>query len=57
LEDEDGEWDDNIKMDLKERGWEGMNWTYLAQNRNQTQSLNVVMTLASFINYRDFLTP
>jgi hypothetical protein len=24
-------WNYNIKMDLKEIGWEGMDWVYLAQ--------------------------
>jgi hypothetical protein len=56
LEDQDGGWDDNIKMDLKERGWEGVNWTYLAQNRNETQSLiNAVITFVGFIKCRYFL--
>jgi hypothetical protein len=27
-------WVDNIKMDLREIGWGGMNWIDLAQNRN-----------------------
>jgi hypothetical protein len=26
-------WENNIKMDLKETGWEGLDWTHLAQNR------------------------
>jgi hypothetical protein len=26
-------WEDNIRMDLGETGWEGMDWIYLAQNR------------------------
>jgi hypothetical protein len=25
----------NIKMDLREIGWGGMDWIYLAQNRDQ----------------------
>jgi hypothetical protein len=28
-------WVDNIKMDLREIGWGGMDWTDLAQDRNQ----------------------
>jgi hypothetical protein len=28
-------WVDNIKMDLREIGWDGMNWIDLAQDRNQ----------------------
>jgi hypothetical protein len=26
-------WEDNIKMDLAEMGWVGMNWIHLAQER------------------------
>jgi hypothetical protein len=26
-------WVDNIKMDLRETGWDGMDWTDLAQDR------------------------
>jgi hypothetical protein len=25
-------WEDNIKMGLKEIGWKGVDWIYLAQN-------------------------
>jgi hypothetical protein len=28
-------WVDNIKIDLKERGWVGMDWTDLAQDRDE----------------------
>jgi hypothetical protein len=28
-------WVDNIKMDLTEIGWDGMDWIELAQDRNQ----------------------
>jgi hypothetical protein len=28
-------WMDNIKMDLRETGWDGMDWIDLAQNRDQ----------------------
>jgi hypothetical protein len=27
-------WEDNIKMDLREVGWRGMNWIDLAQDRD-----------------------
>jgi hypothetical protein len=27
--------EDNIKMDLEEGGWEGVDWTQLAQDRDQ----------------------
>jgi hypothetical protein len=32
-------WMDNIKMDLREIGWSGMNWIHLAQNRDQWRAL------------------
>ena len=28
-------WDDNIKMDLQEVGWEGIGWVYLFQDRER----------------------
>jgi hypothetical protein len=27
-------WEDNIKIDLREIEWEGVDWIYLAQGRN-----------------------
>jgi hypothetical protein len=37
---------DNIKMDLRDIGWGGMDWTYLAQDRVQWRALvNTVMIL------------
>jgi hypothetical protein len=37
-------WVDNIKMDLREIRWDGMDWIYLAQNRDQWRALvNAVM--------------
>jgi hypothetical protein len=39
-------WEDNIKMDLREIGWSGMNWVNLAQVRDQWRVLvNTVMNL------------
>jgi hypothetical protein len=39
-------WVDNIKMDLKEIGWDGMNWLELVQDRDQWRALvNAVMNL------------
>jgi hypothetical protein len=39
-------WVDNIKMDLVEIGWDGMDWTDLAQDRDQWRSLvNTVTNL------------
>jgi hypothetical protein len=28
-------WEDNIKMDLREMGWCGMDWIHLVQDRDQ----------------------
>jgi hypothetical protein len=28
-------WYNNMKMDLRERGWEGVDWIHLAQDRDQ----------------------
>ena len=39
-------WEDNIKMDLKELGWGGMNWVALALGRDRWRALvNTVMYL------------
>jgi hypothetical protein len=39
-------WVDTIKMDLREIGWDGMDWIDLAQGREQRSALmNTVMNL------------
>jgi hypothetical protein len=39
-------WVDNIKMDVREIGWDGMDWIYLAEDRDQWRALvNTVMNL------------
>jgi hypothetical protein len=39
-------WVDNIKMDLREIGWESIDWIELAQVRDQWRALvNTVMNL------------
>jgi hypothetical protein len=37
---------DNIKVDLREIGWDGMDWIDLAQDRNQRRAL--VKTIMEF---------
>jgi hypothetical protein len=32
-------WVDNIKMDLRERGWDGVDWIDMAQDRDQCRAL------------------
>jgi hypothetical protein len=39
-------WVDNIKMDLKEIGWDGMDWIEQAQDRDQWRApVNTVINL------------
>jgi hypothetical protein len=39
-------WEDNIKMDLRERGIDMVNWIWLAQDRVQRRAfMNTVMNL------------
>jgi hypothetical protein len=39
-------WVDNMKIDLREIGWDGGDWIGLAQNRDQLRALvNTVMNL------------
>jgi hypothetical protein len=39
-------WVDNIKMDIREIGWDGMDWLDLAQDRDQWRALlNMVINL------------
>jgi hypothetical protein len=39
-------WEDNIRIDLREIGWGGMDWIALAQDRDQWRALvNTVMNL------------
>jgi hypothetical protein len=37
-------WEDNIRMDLRKIGWEGVNWIHLGQGKDQWRALvNTVM--------------
>jgi hypothetical protein len=39
-------WVDSIKMDLRERGWSGLDWINLGQARNQLRApVNTVLNL------------
>jgi hypothetical protein len=39
-------WVDNFKMDLRETGWDGVDWIYMAQDRDQCRVLvNTVINL------------
>jgi hypothetical protein len=50
-------WVDNIKIDLIETGWDGMDWIDLAQDRDQWRALvNTVMNLRVPKNAGKFLS-
>jgi hypothetical protein len=50
-------WRDNIRMVLKETGWEGMDWIHLAQDREQWRAvLNAVMSLRAPLKVGNFFT-
>jgi hypothetical protein len=39
-------WEDNIRLNFREIGWEGVDWIHLAQDRDQWRDLvNTVMNL------------
>jgi hypothetical protein len=38
-------WKDNIKMDLRKMGWGCLDWTLLAQNRDQWRALVNTMNI------------
>jgi hypothetical protein len=39
-------WEDNIRMDLREAGWRGVDWTHMVQDRDQWRSpVNMAMKL------------
>jgi hypothetical protein len=40
-------WEDNIRMDVREIGWEGVDWIHLAQDRDQWP--NVVNTIMNHL--------
>jgi hypothetical protein len=50
-------WADNINIYLREKGWDGMDWIDLAQDRNQWRALvNTVMNLRVPQNGGKFLS-
>jgi hypothetical protein len=41
-------WEDNIRVDLREIGWEGVDWMHLAQDRDHYRALvNKLINLPS----------
>jgi hypothetical protein len=50
-------WVDNIKMNLREIGWDGMDWIELAQDRDQWRAfVNTVMYIRVPYNSGKFLS-
>jgi len=50
-------WEDNIRMDLREKGWGSMDWIHIAQDGDQWLALvNSVMTLRVPEKASNFLT-
>jgi hypothetical protein len=50
-------WVGNIKIDLREIGWDGMDWIDLAQDREQWRALvNTVMNFRVPLNAGKFLS-
>jgi hypothetical protein len=50
-------WEDNIRMDVREIGWEDVDWIHLSQDRDQWRALvNTVMNLRVPIKTANFLT-
>jgi hypothetical protein len=50
-------WEDNIRMDLREIGWGGMDWIDLAQDRDQWRALvNTIMDVRVPQNVGKFLS-
>jgi ribosome biogenesis protein Nip4 len=42
-------WEDNIRMDLREIGWEVVDWIHLAQYKEQWRAVvNMVMNLRNY---------
>jgi hypothetical protein len=50
-------WEDNIKIELREVGWEDVDWIHLDPNRDQWQVLvNTVTDLRDLKNNGNFLS-
>jgi hypothetical protein len=50
-------WEKNIKVDLREIGWEDVDWIHMAQDRDRWRAVvNTVMNLWVPLKARNFLT-
>jgi hypothetical protein len=46
LEEPRHRWEDNISMNLRDKGWKGVEWIHLAQDRDQWRAVvSTVMNL------------
>jgi len=51
-----GRWEDNVRMDLREIGWERVDWMHLAQDRSHWWVVvNTVIKLSGSIKGGEFL--
>jgi hypothetical protein len=50
-----GRWEDNNRMDLREIGWDGMDWVDLALNRDNGRPLSTRSWAFGFPNCWDIL--
>jgi hypothetical protein len=55
LEDLGADWEDNIRMNLRETGWEGVDWIHLAQDRPVASPCEHRNELLASIKGREFL--
>jgi hypothetical protein len=50
-------WEGNIKMDLRERGWGGMHWIHVAQDRDPWRArVSTIMNIRVPYNVGKFLS-
>jgi hypothetical protein len=50
-------WEDNIRMDLREIGWEYVDWMHLTQDRDKWRAVvNTVMNSRILLKVGNFLT-
>jgi hypothetical protein len=50
-------WEDNMRMDLREIGWKGVDWVHLAQERDQRLApVNTIMNIWVPSKAGNFLT-
>jgi hypothetical protein len=50
-------WVDNVKMDLREMRWDGVDWIDMAQDRDQWRALvNTILNLRVSLNAGKFLS-